>query len=193
MIQQELDHILKFHQHWLSDKSCHEARADFTNLTLENFDITHKNLAGAIFKDSYFYKCDFSNSNLTDIMASGVHFMESNFTNATFKNAYLQQAKYTSATFSNTDLWNVTGDGVYIISLQLGGSSVCYTSELLQINCQQFDLEKIWWMTEDQIIADIDGYTDEEYANMRVWWTKWKYQIYQIVNLNPAKPVNSLK
>ena len=192
MIQLELDHAVDFHRHWLRDKRF-GARADFTDRTLENLNITYKDLSGAIFNNACIFSCNLSNSNLTDILATGVHFMDCNFTNTVFKNAHLQQAYYTLNKFSNTDLWNVSGDGVYIISLQLGGSYVCYTSELLQINCQQFDLEKIWWMTEDQILADVNDHTDEEYAEMRAWWAKWKYQIYQIVNLNPAKPVNSPK
>ncbi len=192
MIQFELDHMLDSHRHWLRD-SRFGARADFTGRTLKNLNITHKDLTGAILKDANIYNCDFSNSNLTELMARRVHFMDSDFTNVTFKNAYLQQAYYTLNKFSNTDLWNVSGDGVYIISLQLGGSNVCYTSEILQINCMQYDIKGIWWMTDDEILAKVAGHSGEEYAEMKAWWTKWKYQIYQIVNLNPAKPVNSPK
>ena len=192
MIQFELDHALDSHRHWLRDKRF-GARADFSDLTLENLDITYKDLSGAIFNNACIFSCNLSNSNFTNIMATRVHFMDCDFTNANFKNAHLQQARYALNKFSNTDLWNVSGDGVYIISLQLGGSYVCYTSELLQINCLQFDIEKIWWMSEDDIFANVGEHSDEELVNMRAWWTKWRQQIYHIVNFNPAKPVNSPK
>jgi len=192
MIQFELDNMIDFHRHWLRDKRF-GARADFTDRTLKNLNITYKDLTGAIFKDSKIHSCDFSNANLTDVIASQAYFHDVNFTNATFKNAYLRKAKFTLSTFSNTDLWNVSGDGVYIISLQLGRKNVCYTSEILQVNCKQLDIKKIWRMSDDEVINKTWEYSEDELKEMAQWWVKWRCHIYQIVNLNPAEPVNSPK
>jgi len=139
------------------------------------------------------FTCDFSNTNLTNIVAAGTHFLDTDFTSANFKNAYMPRAQYTQVTFQWTDLWNVAGDGTYIITLQLGGAHVCYTSKALQINCLRFDINKIWWMSTEEISSRIIEHTDEEKAKMLKWWADWKYQIYQIVNKNPAKPINATK
>ena len=192
MIQRELDLVITQHRRWLRDKRF-GSRADFTGSTMKNLDISNKYLSGAIFDDTGLFSCDFSNSDLSNIAATGVHFFECNFTNVSLRNARLQQARYTLSTFSNTDLWDVSGDGVYIIYLQLGGYNVCYPSEVLQINCLQFDIKKVWWMSDDDVLARVETYKDFEMVKMAEWWTQWKYQIYQIVNSCPAKPINSPK
>ena len=191
MIQVELDDMLDFHRHWLRDKRF-GTRADFTDKTLENLTFSYRNLTGAIFNEENIFSCKFINSNMSEITAVKTHFKNCDFTNAIFKNAYLQQVRYTLSIFSNTDLWNVSGDGIYIISLQLGGVNVCYTSEILQINCLQFDIEEIWWMSTDDVILKTGRDRNEiQLDKMEVWWDKWKYQIYQIVKNSPARPINS--
>jgi hypothetical protein len=152
-----------------------------------------RDLTGAIFTNTNILKCDFTCTILADIHAPRAHFHKTDLTGVSFKNAYLLDAMFTQAIFKKTDLWNVTGDGVHIISLQLGGFNVCYTSDILQVNCMQFDIQKIWWMTEEEVFEWVNGHEEQEMDIMTKWWAKWKYQIYQIVNLNPAKPVNSPK
>jgi hypothetical protein len=196
MIQFELDNALDYHRHWLRDNRF-GSRADFTGRTLKNLKASHCDLTGAIFNDANVISCDFSNANLTDISGTRVHFMDTDFTNANLRNAHLPRARYTQSTFKDTDLWEVSGDGVYIISLQLGQISICYTSEVLQINCLQFDLDKIWEMLDDELREEVTRRTcgeREEWVNkMMDWWARWDDQIYQIINKFPAKPVNSPK
>jgi len=164
---------------------------NFTGQTLENVDMSGKDLSGAILTNAHIFSCNFTNTNLTDVIAVGTHFYDTDFTNATFKNAYLARAQFTLSTFKKTDLWNVAGDGIHIISLQLGGYNICYTSEILQIKCLQFDLPKIWWMTDEEVLSRSLKRDNRETIEIARWWHKWKSQIYQIVNSNPAKPVNS--
>lgn len=191
MIQFELDYIRDFHQHWLRDKRF-GCRADFTGSKLENLNMSYCDFTGAIFDDTRIFSCDLSNANLTNIVANRVTIMNCDLSYTNLKNAHLSQAKYAENTFVRTDLWNVTGDGTYIISLQLGGHHVCYTSEILQVNCLQFDIKEIWWMSDDEVLSWITEHTDEEKAALTEWWTKWKLQIYQIVTNHPAKPQNKL-
>ena len=170
MIQFEIDYILDFHQHWLRD-SRFSRRADLTGRILENLNIKYKDLSGAILDGARFHHCNLSNSNFSDIVANGVHFDVVDFTDSTLRNAHLDKAYFTDCTFSNTDLWDVRGDGVFIISLQLGGKNICYTSDILQINCKQYDLEKVWWMTDEEMLHSLRG---EDYDNTRAgdmeWW-----------------------
>ena len=104
----------------------------------------------------------------------------------------MPRAEFTETIFKWTDLWNVSGDGIYIISLQLGGANVVYTSEILQINCLKFDIKAIWWMSDEEVFYWIMEHTDEEKEEMKKWWYKWREQIHQIVTKCPAKPVNNL-
>ena len=192
MIQFELDHTLDQHQHWIANNRL-GSRADFTGRNLKQLDAAERDFTGAIFDGANVFDCDFKGANLTDIVANGAHFMETDFTDANLRNAHLPKVKFSLCTFHNTDLWDVSGDGVHIISLQLGGKNVCYTSEILQINCMQYDIKDIWWMPEDDLASTVKGHSEVEVAEMMQWWEIWQYQIYQIVNKQPAKPVNSPK
>jgi len=179
------------HENWLKGSDFAE-RADFTGRDLVGLTAVSRDLTGAIFSSTNILKCDFTGAILEDVYAPRAHFHETDLTNVSFKNAYLRDAAFTSAIFENTDLWGVSGDGTYIISLQLGGRYVCYTSEILQIGCQQFDIKKIWWMSNEDVLAQAMKGHDGEEDEITAWLTKWRYQIYQIVNNNPATPVNNL-
>lgn len=187
--QRLFDLRVQQHRAWL-DGLDRGVRADFTGRTFKGINASNNNLTNAIFNGVKLFSCDFTCANLTDITAKGLCCVDTNFTNATFKNALMPRAEFTETIFSKTDLWNVSGDGVYIISLQLGGSNVCYTSEILQINCLRFDIKEIWWMTDDEVLSWVTEHTDEEKAEMAKWWHKWKYHIYQISSDCPAKPTN---
>jgi len=165
-------------------------RQDFTKLVLQQIKAVDYNLAGAIFDGAKLFLCDFAGTDLSDISADGICCHATNFTGATFKNAHLSRAAYTETIFSNTDLWNVYGDGVYIISLQIGGKNVVYTSETLQINCLPFNLKDLWWMSDDDISVYLEEHHADEMTEMMAWWAKWRSQIYHIVNNHPATPIN---
>ncbi len=192
MNQDQFDQVLALHRLWLLDNR-YGARADLTHCTLQDVNAVNSELIGAIFNSTKLFQCDFTNADLTDITATGLCSHGTNFTDATLNNAHLHKAVFFNTIFDNTKLWDVFGDGVYIISLQLGRSNVCYTSDILQINCKQFDLKEIWWMSADEILVKVAGHTDEEYDVMKKWWDKWRSQIYQIVNNNPAKSTNILE
>jgi len=189
MIQFELDYALDFHQHWLRDRRFGR-RADFTGRTLKNLNIKYKDLTGAILNGTNLHYCNLSNSNLEDIVANGSHFDNVDFTDTNLRNAHFQKALFTSCTLENTDLWDVTGNGTQIISLQLGGNNVCYTSEILQINCKQFKIDILRTLTDDEIRRRMQGKPDEETEEAIVWWDVWGDQIQQIINENPAISVN---
>lgn len=183
------DKIVEHHRRWLLEPAT-GTRADFTGLTLQGMKAAHYNLPGAIFNGVKLFSCDFTGANLSDILADGLCCYDVDFTGATFKNAHLSRTAYTETIFSNTDLWNVYGDGVYIISLQIGGKNVVYTSETLQINCLPFNLKDLWWMSDDDISVYLEEYHADEMTEMMAWWAKWRSQIYHIVTTYPAKPIN---
>jgi len=188
MIQFELDHALDTHQHWLRDRRFGR-RADFTGRKLEDLNIKYKDLSGAVLDGANLHRCDISNSNLTDVTANSAHFDSVDFTDTNLKNAHLQDALFTNCTMERTDLWNVLGNGTQLITLQIGGRHVIYTSEILQINCKQFELDKVWWMSEDDAKHRLRGNTDAEQAESLAWWCRWKTEIYQIINKNPATSI----
>ena len=182
------------HEAWLKNSDFAE-RADFTGRDLVGLTAVLRDLTGAIFTDTNVLNCDFTGAILEDIHAPKVHFHKTNLTGVSFKNAYLRDAKYTETTFENTDLWNVSGDGIYVISLQIGRRYVCYTSDILQIGCQQYAMPDVWWMADEEVLAQamkghIGDYDIGEEASLMAWWRTWKSQIYHIVNGNQARPVN---
>lgn len=190
MTQSEFDLICEHHQLWLKGTSF-GARAEFAGRTIEGINASDRDLSGAIFTNARVFSCNLTNTNLTDIIAANTHFHDTDFTGANLRGAYMPRAEFTQSIFSKTDLWNVTGDGVYIISLQLGGHHVVYTSEILQINCLRFGIKEIWWMPNDEVLSWVEEHSDEYKAEIAKWWQTWKLQIYQIVTTCPAKPVNN--
>ena len=188
MIQFEFDNIVDQHQHWIRDYRF-GTRADFTRRTLEDLDMSNLDLSGAVFNHANIFRCDITDTDLTNIVANYAHFSDSNFTRTKLKHANLRYTKFTNPTFQDTDFWGVFGDGEHIISLQLGGRDVCYTSDYLQIGCMQFDLDKVFNMSTDDFMYRLRTNTALEQQQALIWWNNWKSQIYQITEKNPAKTI----
>lgn len=189
--QFKFDLICQQHRIWQLNPN-RGARADFTGQRLKNIKATDANLPGAIFTNAHIFHCDFTGADLSNITAAGTHFYECDFTDVTFKGAHMPRAEFTETVFWRTNFWSVTGDGAYIISLQLGGADVVYTSEIIQINCLRYSIDDIWKMPDEEVFSRIVEHTNEEKEEMKDWWYKWRDQIHQIVTKCPAKPVNNL-
>jgi hypothetical protein len=86
----------------------------------------------------------------------------------------------------------VTGNGTQIISLQLGGNHIVYTSEILQIGCKQYQLPDVWWHDKAEFRVGLQSYSDEEFDELIEWWDIWKITVQQIIHKHPADP-NGIK
>jgi hypothetical protein len=51
-------------------------------------------------------------------------------------------------------------------------------------------MDKVWWMTDDEVVAQAMKGHDGEESELRAWWRAWKSQIYHICNGRQARPVN---
>jgi len=186
MIQFEFDHMVDLHQHWLRDPRF-GARADFTNKKIDNIDGSNKDLSKAIFDNTRIFFSDFSNTKFDNTSFYKARLDNITLHKTSFKEANMLGTEITNTDIDNADFWNTTGDGVHIISLQLGGHNVCYTDSIVQVNCKQFPIGTLWTMSDSEILSTVTGHSESELFELSKWWGAWKYQIRAILTLYPAK------
>ena len=113
-------------------------------------------------------------ANLSRANLFGDDLEETNLSRANLFGAILR-----GANLANIKMWDTIGDGVYIKSAQLGGYSIAYTSERLQIGCENHTIGEWWAFDDDEIDA-----MDEDALD---WWRVWKPILQQIIEVSPAK------
>ena len=68
------------------------------------------------------------------------------------------------------------GNGREIKSMQLGTYNIIFTSKVLQIGCENFEISE-WRGFSDNRIIDMDTGALE-------WWNKWKDFIFKTIELS---------
>ena len=95
--------------------------------------------------------------------------------------ASLDGASLDGANLNRANLNGVTGINDYIKCIQIETYPINYTSDVIQIGCQQHTVEE-WRDFSDAEIQGMDGLQALE------WWHKWKDWLFQTIELAPAKP-----
>lgn len=187
--------------------------ANLEGLLASDADMSHAllhgaNLRGARLNDLNGYYANFNGADLSEARLSSANLTHASFFGAKLvgasmcygnlryadfrsANAYkidlsdaiLLCASLYGADLTKADLWSVVGDGSYIKSLQIGGYEVAYTSEVLQIGCQNFPIKE-WWEMDDDAIERLD--------NQRAldWWAKYRDLIKDVIETSPAVPLS---
>lgn len=143
------------------------SRAIFLGKTLSGlrFDESGTSLERANFGWAYLDNVHFKNISLKD-----AYFEGSNLSRTTFKGVDL----------SECDLRDCTGNNRQIKTIQAGKYIVNYTTEVIQIGCENHSIED-WFSFSDEKIARMDdGALD--------WWKDWKPILKQIIEVSPAEP-----
>jgi len=68
------------------------------------------------------------------------------------------------------------GNGREIKSMQLGTYNITFTSKVLQIGCENFEISE-WRKFSDSRITGMD-------AGALEWWNKWKDFIFKAIELS---------
>jgi len=92
--------------------------------------------------------------------------------------ADLRGACLTGANLTDVELCDCVGNRKEIKSLQIEYFSITYTSEIIQIGCEQHSFEE--WKSFDD--GEIDSIDDQALK----FWRKWKDWIFKTVEMSPA-------
>ena len=139
--------------------------ADLTRAKLTGADLTHANLSGA----------NLTGAKLTDANLSGADLFSADLTRAN-----LSDAKLTRANLTGANLADAAGNKCQVKSFQIEKYSVTYTASVLQIGCENYEIDD-WWGFDDIVISKMDrGALD--------WWKRWKPVLRQIIEMSPATP-----
>ena len=129
----------------------------------------------AVLRYSDLRGCDLSGSNLSDCNLSDCNLSDCDLRGSSLRGCDLSGAK----------LWATIGNGWEIISLQSKPYCVTYTTDRLQIGCENHAISE-WWEFDDDTIKEME-------RGALLWWRVWKPILQQIIKANPAKPTGAKK
>lgn len=183
-----LREILEQHALWLQDRT-QGKRADLSGAKLYGIDLSYANLSGADLTYADLSHADLRKANLSYANLSFANLHDANLSGANLSgaelnNAYLSGANLSGANLSGAELYNCTGNMREIKSLQLEKYCVAYTSEVIQIGCKQYPIQK-WFSFSDKQI-------DKMESGALAWWYKWKDYIRQTIELSPARSTGAI-
>ena len=164
------------------------SRADLSRADLRWADLRWANLSGADLRWANLSGANLSRADLrwADLRwanLSGADLSGANLSGANLSGANLSGANLSRANLSGANLSRAIGNLKEIKSLQLEKYTVTYTSELIQIGCKNFTIDKWRNFTDKQIRAMDNGALE--------WWNKWKDILFKIVEMSPAEPTKS--
>ncbi len=191
--QEELNVVLSKHQAWLNGETG-GVRANLEGANLKGRSLRGADLKYAILK----------NANLRDANLLGASLVCANLKCANLKcadlkytilrNAILGYAdlEYTDLGYANLEgtnleganlqnvrLWGTTGNSLEIKSLQIETYPITYTSDRLQIGCEDHTITDWWEFTDERILQ-----MDDRAA--LTFWRKWKEYIMMTIEMSPA-------
>lgn len=165
MKQEDINLVLKNHQNWLLDVG--GTRANFQG----------KTLSGLLFDESGTI-LDWANFGWAHL--DNVHFKNISLKDVYFEGANLSRVTFEGVDLSGCDLLDCTGNNRQIKTIQAGKYIVNYTTEIIQIGCENHTIED-WFSFSDEKISEMDnGALD--------WWKDWKPILKQILEVSPAEP-----
>jgi hypothetical protein len=167
MNNKELKKVLHKHKLWLWNEG--GGRADLSRANLRGANLRGANLRGADLREANLSEADLREANLRGADLRGADLSAANLTHSDLENSNLFGVK----------LWNVQGNSNKIKSIHCGGYDIAYTSQVLQIGCEQHDIEQ-WWGFSDSEIKCMDG------KKALDWWKVWKPILQNIIAVSPA-------
>ena len=160
----DINSILEKHTAWLNEDSESGERAY---------------LKGANLKRANLKRADLWSANL-----KGANLRGADLWSADLKGADLWSADLRGADLMGADLMDCNGNMTHIKSVFCGQYPVTYTSEILQIGCQQHNIAE-WWEFDNNRILEMDGKTALK------WWRTWKPILQQIIETAPAEATDA--
>jgi hypothetical protein len=195
----DINSILEKHTAWLNGDSESGERADLKGANLKG-----ANLGGADLRSADLRSADLRGADLRGANLGGANLIRANLKradlwSANLKGADLKGADLWSADLKGADLWSAdlrgadlwcadlmdcNGNMTHIKSVFCGQYPVTYTSEILQIGCQQHNIAE-WWEFDNKQILEMDGKTALK------WWRTWKPILQQIIETAPAEATDA--
>ena len=190
----DINSILEKHTAWLNEDS------DGERAYLKGANLKGANLGGADLRSADLRSADLRGADLRGANLGGANLIRANLKradlwSANLKGADLKGADLWSADLKGADLWSAdlrgadlwcadlmdcNGNMTHIKSVFCGQYPVTYTSEILQIGCQQHNIAE-WWEFDNKQILEMDGKTALK------WWRTWKPILQQIIETAPAE------
>jgi len=155
MDQQQLKSIIEKHELWLKGGR-YGRPARLVGSDLSWLDLSHSKLICADLRRTKLMGANLNGSNLVSCDLEG-------------------------ADLTGALLRGAIGNLKNIKSICVDRYEINYTSDVLQIGCQQHPIND-WWGFEDYEIIKMDG------EKALVWWKKWKGLIKTIIEASPAEP-----
>ena len=191
MTKETIEAMLKSHKDFLEGKDGGK-KADFSGANMAGIDLRHLNLtginfSGAIMRGVNFKGADlrgaqFISSDLRTVSFSrtclrDTDFSDASLSNINFSNSVLIGANLANAKLANICLFNTTGNGKQIKTVQLD-YIINYTADRLQIGCKNYSFDE-WLHFRNSKIASMDYKALE-------FWKKNKKAIFKIIETSPA-------
>lgn len=126
-------------------------RADLREADLRGVVLSGVVLSGADLRDAVLIGADLRRADLREAVLSG---------------AFLNGALLSGADLSLADLWDTTGNGKEVCSMQTDIWTATWTIDTLQIGCQRHAIGEWWGFGDDEIAKMEDRALD--------WWRRWK-------------------
>ncbi len=138
------------------------------------------NLEGADLWDADLEGANLRNANLWNANLRNVDLRNANLEDADLWKANLWNANLEGADLEGANLDGATGLNAYVKCIQVDKYSICYTSEIIQIGCQNHTIDE-WRSFDDKAITEMDDGALE-------WWKEWKDWLFDLIEKAPAKP-----
>lgn len=186
--QEELDIVVENHQLWINGEGGKRADLSFTDLKWLN--LKGKDLRGVNFEGANLRGVNLMKAVLTGVNLEGADLELSNLKLAGLGWANLKRVNFTWANLRNANLeganlkgvclWETSGDGKYIKTIQITKYTVTYTPDFLQIGCEGYPI-KDWFEFDNERISSMD-------EGALKWWNEYKEYIKLSLKMNPAQP-----
>lgn len=176
-------------------------RLDWSSVNLRGVDLTGADLRGANLVGSDFAGADLRGANMMGARVVSADFRGANLNSANLNSANMTDARAVGANLRNVKLWGANLRNVKLLDADIRGADirgahglndwvkcvqierypVTYTSEVIQIGCEQHPIENWRNFSDDQIYA-----MDRTISS--AWWDKWKDWLFATIELAPAHP-----
>jgi hypothetical protein len=187
MNHEELKKVLHKHKLWLWNEG--GGRANLRGANLRGANLRGANLREADLSRADLREADLREADLRETYLRETYLGRANLNRASLNRAKLSMANLSRANLAHSDLkgstlfganmWGVQGNNNKIKSIHCEVYDIAYTSHVLQIGCEQHNIEQ-WWGFSDREIKCMDG------KKALDWWKVWKPILQNIIAVSPA-------
>ena len=141
------------------------------------------NFRDADLRDANLRDADLRDANLRDADLRYADLRYADLGGADLGGANLRGADLWGANLGGANLWGVYGINNYVKCLQVNTYPITYTSDRLQIGCENHGIDK-WREFDNQRILEMDG------KKALKWWRRNKKWLFKTIEKFPAEPTN---